>query len=178
MTLRATLATSALLTAMLAACGGGSDEGVIVEIEDPVPSGLPSQLAVAGAATASFNGTYNTDDTRLNNVTLQNPPGDSRPPRCQFAFGPIDQTTGGSNLLTGEVEYLQDSNQVSEAGVGIGATVAGNTIYTLESGTATVDRPNDRIVFTNAVFTNSAQPSRPITVNGFVSMRGERPGDC
>lgn len=177
MTLRATFATTVLLSAVLAACGG-SDEGVIVVEEDPIPSGLRSQLAVSGAATASFNGTYNTGDTLLNNVTLENPPGDDDPPRCQFAFGPINQTAGGTNLLRGEIEYPQDRNQVSAAGVGIGRTVAGSTIYTLDRGTAVVDRANNRVVFTNAVFTSETEPGNPVTVNGFVAMRDDRPGDC
>ena len=165
------LALSASL-ALLSACGGGDDEGIIVDEDRPSPSGKAASVVVTAAGDATLNGTYSTTDLRLNNVTKVNPIG-SDPETCRFKFEGLVQAGAGRSMI-GDVRYLPDSPQVRTTFISI------NGVEFVLEGTAgaTVDRANDRVNYAGAVLTSTQGTGRSITFTGSVPMLGNRPGGC
>ena len=165
-------ATALAFTALLSACGGG-DEGIIVENKEPTPSGLAASATVAGASGTDsvLNGAYATSNVSLNNVTKVNPIGEHE--TCRFRFSGLQQT-GSTRLMDGDVRYLPGTNALDTTFVSI-ATIE----FRLEGTTgATVDKVNNRVVFTNAVLTSTQGTGRTITLTATIPMRGDRPEGC
>lgn len=167
--------TGALLLVLVLAACGGSDEGVFVEEEDPEPSGLTTTITVSGATgpDAVYNGTYTSNDTRLNNVTRVNPPGDDRPEVCQFRFAGVTQT-GSSRELTGAIDYVPDTNRLNASFIGVDR----NEFTLAGSEGATVERAANRIRFNGAVLTSTRGTGRSITLTGTLPLRDQRPEGC
>lgn len=158
-------------TAFLAACGGG-DEGAFVENKDPTASGLSATMTVSAAVDTPLNGVYSTNNVALNNVTKVNPIGGD-PETCRFRFSGLQQQ-GSTRLMDGDIRYIPGTNQLRTTFVSI------DTIeYRLEGTTgASVDRANNRVVYTGAVLTSTQSTGRTITLSGSVPMRGDRPEGC
>jgi hypothetical protein len=166
------LASSLSALALLAACGGGDDEGVIVDEKDPEPTGLTATATISAAGDAALNGTYSTTSVRLNNVTRVNPIG-ADPETCRFKFEGLVQAVGG-RVLGGDVRYLPDSVQLRTTFVNV------DGVEFVQEGTtgAAVDRANNRVVYTGAVLNSTQGTGRSITFTGTIPMLGNRPGGC
>jgi hypothetical protein len=170
-----TLRFSALALALagfLAACGG-SDEGIIVENKEPTPSGLAASATVSGATAADLvlNGAYATSNLSLNNVTKVNPIGEHE--TCRFRFSGLQQA-GTDRMMDGDLRYLPGTNAMDTTFVSI-ATIEFRLVGTAG---AVVDKPNNRVVFSNAVLTSTQGTGRTITLNATIPMRGNRPEGC
>lgn len=166
-----TVAGSMLLVALLSACGG-SDEGAIVEDEDPSPSGRSATVAVSAADDAILNGVYSTTNIALNNVTKVNPIGGD-PETCRFRFsGP--QQAGTTRIMGGDIRYIPGANTVRTTFVAIDGIE-----FRLEGSTgASVDRANDEVDYTGAVLTSTQGTGRRITLTGSIPMLPNRPEGC
>jgi hypothetical protein len=168
------LASSALalsLAVLLAACGG-DDEGVIVDERDPSSSGRAASVTVPAASNAVLIGTYATTDIFLNNVTKVNPIGGD-PETCRFRFDRLTQQVGARNM-NGDIRYIPGSTEVRTTFVAI------DTVEFRLQGTtgASVDRANNRIVYTNAVLTSTQGTGQTITLSGAIPMLPNRPEGC
>jgi hypothetical protein len=159
------------LSALLAACGG-SDEGVIVDEEDPSASGLSATMTVTAAGTADLNGVYSSSNIALNNVTKVNPIGGD-PETCRFRFSGLVQQ-GSTRQMDGDIRYIPGNAEVRTTFVSI------NTIeFRLQgSAGASVDRANNRIVYNGAVLSSTQGTGQTITLTGAIPMRGDRPEGC
>lgn len=161
---------------LLAACGGGDDEGAFVNQKDPSPSGQAASMLVAGASgpEAAFNGTYATSDIWLNDVVKVNPPGDS-PETCRFNFRNLPQTGTPTRGMTGDIRYHPSSAELNFAFISIE-----NVEFSINgtTPTVTVDRANNRVVFSGAQLTATSGSGRSITLTGAIPMRGDRPEGC
>lgn len=162
------------LAVVLAACGGG-DEGPFVDQKDPSPSGKAASMTVVGAtgADAGFNGAYATSDIWLNEVVRVNPIGGA-PETCRFDFSHLPQT-GTNSGMSGDIRYFPSTANLNVAFISIDSiefSVDGAT------NTVTVDRANDRVVFTGAVLNSTQGTGRTITLTGTIPMRGNRPENC
>ena len=165
-----TIAPLAALALLLSACGGG-DEGTIVEDKDPSASGLIASVDVTASSNATLNGNYSSSNIFLNNVTKVNPIGEAE--TCRFRFSALVQQ-GGARTMDGDIRYLPGTNALQTTFVSI------NTIEFGLQGTtgATVDRPNNRIVFNGAVLASTQGTAQSLTLTGAIPMRGDRPEGC
>jgi len=155
----------AVATAVLAACGGGSD----IEPDDLVPTLRPASVFVSNATTPALNGTYSTTSINLTQVVKFNPIGED-PERCSFRFSGLQGPNGV--LMDGDIRYLPGTFIVhtmfmSIAGVQFGIAEGANTA---------VDRANDEIDFTGKVF-NPGTP-QSLTLTGSIPMPLGRPEGC
>jgi hypothetical protein len=171
-----TLVPIILATSLLAACGGGDDEGVFVEEKDPSPSGLPAAMAVAGATgpEATYNGAYSTTDIYLSDVVKVNPIG-GRPETCRFNFSNLPQVTTSARGMTGDIRYLPGSAELNVAYISIDGAE-----FSIEGRTnaVTVSRATNRVVFTTARLNSTQGTGRSIQLTGEIPMRGDRPEGC
>lgn len=176
MFLKGALPTAALAL-VLTACGGG-DEGIFVENENPSASGLSATMTVSGSAATALNGAYTTSNIFLNNVTKVDPV--DEPETCRMRFSTLPLATNPQQVMDGDIRYLPGTNAVRTAFVSINAigfTIVGETDPAGARG-MTVDRANNRIVFTGAVFTSTGATGQSITLTGAIPMRGNRPEGC
>jgi hypothetical protein len=159
------------LAVLLSACGG-DDEGAVVDERDPSASGRTASVTVAAAGNAAFNGVYATTDLWLNNVTKVNPIGGD-PETCRFRFDKLRQT-GTTRNMNGDIRYIPGSTEVRTTFVAI------DTVEFRLQGTtgASVDRANNRIVYTNAVLTSTQGTGQTITLSGAIPMLPNRPEGC
>jgi hypothetical protein len=162
-------AASAVLVSVLAACGGGDDDA---DSGDPQPRAIPATIAVPAASDASLTGTYSSNTIALNEVTKFNPVGGD-PETCRFRFAGLQQS-GTTRLMDGDIRYVPGTTELRVAFVSI------NTIEFRIQGTGGVfiDKPNNRVVFTNAVLTSTQGSANTITLNGAIPMLGGRPEGC
>ncbi|MEO8653121.1 MAG: hypothetical protein ABI409_03255 [Ramlibacter sp.] len=158
---------------LLSGCGGGDDEGIFVNEKEPSSTGLSASVAVTAATNAVLNGTYTSNNILLNNVTKVDPIGGD-PETCRFRFSGLVQP-GSTRILDGDVRYIPGNPELRTTFVSI------STIQFVLNGTAgaTVDRANNRVVYTGAVFTSvPAGNAETITLTGTIPMRGDRPEGC
>lgn len=160
------------VAALLTACGGG-DEGVVVDEHEPKPTNLSASVTVTAASDVALNGLYSTDSIALNNVTKVNPIGGD-PETCRFKFSGLRQQGTQRLMDGGDIRYIPGSSEVRVTFLRI------NTVEFALHGTAgaSVDRPNNRIVYTNAVLTSTAGTGQTITLTGAIPMLGFRPEGC
>jgi hypothetical protein len=156
---------------LLAACGGG-DEGAIVTEKNTEPTGTSASVTVSAAGDPALNGLYTTNSIWLNNVTKVNPIGGD-PETCRFRFSNLPQQ-GSTRMMDGDIRYIPGTNELRTTFVTI------DTIEFRLQGTAgaTVDRTNNRVVYTNAVLTSTQGTGRTITLTGAIPMLGNRPEGC
>lgn len=159
------------LAVLLAACGG-DDEGVVVDERDPSSSGRAASVTVTAAGTASLNGIYASTDIFLNNVTKVNPIGGD-PETCRFRFDRLRQQ-GTTRNMNGDIRYIPGSPEVRTTFVAI------DSVEFRLQGTAgaSVDRANNRVVYTNAVLTSTQGTGQTITLTGAIPMLPDRPEGC
>jgi hypothetical protein len=167
------LALSIATAILLSACGGGSDEGVIVEEDEPERSFRSSTLTITGATDASLNGVYTTDNTFISDVVKVNPIGGD-PELCKFRFEGQTSATTGRAIGGGDIRYIPGTNNLHVTFMG----VAGTEFRMNGTTGATVDRANNEIDYTGAVFTSTQTAGQTITVTGSVPMVGNRPEGC
>lgn len=165
-------ALSVATVILLSACGGGSDEGVVVEEDEPERSFRSSTLAITGATDASLNGVYTTDNTFISDVVKVNPIGGD-PEVCKFRFN--GQTSASGRVIGGgDIRYIPGTNNLHVTFMGVGGTE-----FRMSGSTgAAVDRANNEIDYTGAVFTSTQTAGQTITVTGSVPMVGNRPEGC
>lgn len=170
-------AIPALFTAvLLAACGGGGDDqGPVTDQREPTSSGMSASMALSGAtaADAVFNGPYTTTDIWLNEVIKVNPVGGD-PETCRFRFTRLVQT-GSTRTMSGEIRYIPANPRLNVAFVSVDTVefrIDG------ETPTVTVDRANNRIVFTAAHLISTQNTGRSIDLTGAIPMRQSRPEGC
>jgi hypothetical protein len=163
--------TAVALALLLAACGGG-DEGVIVEEHEPSPSGLAASLTATAASDVSLNGVYASSNLSLNNVTKVNPIGGD-PETCRFRFSGLAQA-GTTRMMDGDVRYIPGNPELRTTVISI-ATLE---YRLLGSAGAAVDRANNSVNFTGAVFTSTSGSGQTLTLTGSLPMRGDRPEGC
>lgn len=169
----ASTALAAIAAAVLVAACGGGDEGAIVDEREPTPSGQSATMTVTSASEAVLNGIYTTNNVSLNNVTKRNPIG-GEPETCRFRFSGLVQAGGSTRQMDGDIRYLPGNPDLRTSFVSI-ATVE----FRLEGSTgARVDRENNRVVYTGAVFTSTQGTNNTITVTGSIPMLGDRPEGC
>lgn len=162
--------TAIAFSVLLAACGGG-DEGIVVEQHDPSASGLSATLTVSAAGSPELNGVYTTTNLFLNNVTKVNPIGEAE--TCRFRFSGLPQT-GQNRLMDGDVRYIPGNPNLATTVISI-ATIEFRLVG---SAGAAVDRANNRVNFTGAVFTSTQGTGQSLTLTGALPMRGDRPEGC
>lgn len=164
-----TLAASAVLVTLLSACGGGDDDA---DSGDPAPRAIAASAAVGNASDANLNGVYASNTIALNEVTKFNPVGGD-PETCRFRFAGLQQA-GTTRLMDGDIRYVPGTTELRVAFVSIA------TIEFRIQGTAGVfiDKPNNRVVFTNAVLTSTQGTGNTITLTGAIPMLGSRPEGC
>ncbi|NML47307.1 hypothetical protein HHL11_26400 [Ramlibacter sp. G-1-2-2] len=163
-----------LAASLLTACGGG-DEGLFVEDKTPTPSGSPASATIAGAtaADAALNGSYATDNLNTNNVTHVEPISGSDN-TCRFKFNSLPQVGNPNRMMDGDIRYVPDSTALSTTFISVDAIE-----FSLQgSAGATVDKANNQVVYTGAVFTSTQGTGRTITLTATIPMRGNRPGGC
>ena len=168
-----TLRFSALalaLAGLLAACGSTRRRGFLVLDDDAL---VAASATVSGATAADLvlNGAYATSNLSLNNVTKVNPIGEHE--TCRFRFSGLQQV-GSDRMMDGDLRYLPGTNAMDTTFVSIA------TIEFKMDGTAgaVVDKPGNRVVFTNAVLTSTQGTGRTITLSATIPMRGDRPEGC
>lgn len=169
--LNASILVLSLSAALLSACGG-SDEGAIVEDDDPEPSTIAASVTVTAAGDPALNGIYATDGIYLNNVTKVNPVGGD-PETCRFKFtGPRNATTG--RVMGGDIRYIPGTNSLHVTFIDI------NSVEFRLDGTtgASVDRANNEIDFTGAVLVSTQATGQSITLTGSIPMLPNRPEGC
>ena len=125
-----------------------------------------------GSAATALNGVYTTSNIFLNNVTKVDPV--DEPETCRMRFSNLPRSTNAQQLMDGDIRYLPGTNTLDTAVV---------SINTIEFGVGrntgvTVDRANNRVVFTNAVLTSTQATGQSITLTGTIPMRGDRPEGC
>ena len=171
-----TLVPILLATSLLAACGGGDDEGFVVEEKDPSPSGQPASMTVAGATgpEATYNGAYSTTDIYLSDVVKVNPIGGS-PETCRFRFSNLPQVTNAARGMTGDIRYIPGSAELNVAFISIDGTE-----FSIEGTTnaVSVNRATNRVAFTLARLASTQGTGRSIQLTGEIPMRGDRPEGC
>ncbi len=158
-----TLALSAAVVSMLAACGGG---------DDPDPTSRDSLLTISAATDPTFDGVYGSTETGLSDVQRIERVGATD--GCQFTFENIRKVGDTSVQVTGRIRYLKEDNVLNEysfevGGVGYAAVNGANTV---------VDRAASQIRFTGAVVESAAGDTNTFTVTGNIPMRGDRPSGC
>ncbi len=158
-----TLALSAAVVSMLAACGGG---------DDPDPTPRDTLLTVTAATDATFNGVYGSTETSLSDVQRIERVGATD--GCQFTFENIRKSTDATVAVTGRIRYLKDDTTLNEYSFEIGTVsyvgIGGNNTI--------VDRAASQIRFNGAVLESAAADANTITLTGDVPMRGDRPSGC
>lgn len=167
------IAPVAALAILLSACGGGDDEGVIVDEKEPSATGLPATATVTQAGNPVLNGTYFSNNIFLNNVTKVDPI-DARE-TCRTRFTSLAQQVSGSDrVMSGDIRYIPGNNDLHTTFVSI------NTIeYRLEgTAGAAVNRATNRVVYTNAVLTSTQNTGLSITFSGAIPLLGDRPEGC
>lgn len=169
--LNASLLMLSLSAALLSACGG-SDEGAIVEEDDPEPSTIAASVTVTAAGDPALNGIYATNGIYLNNVTKVNPFGGERE-TCRFKFtGPRNATTG--RVMGGDIRYVPGANDLFVTFIDINSVE-----FKMDGSTgATVDRANNEIDFAGAVLTSTQGTGQSITLTGSIPMLPNRPEGC
>lgn len=165
-----TAALAALSVSVLLAACGGNDNGFVFEDEDPESSNLSGSLTIAGSSTAVFNGVYASNDVHLNQVEKVNPIGGD-PELCRFRFDNIVQA-GSGRVMNGDVRYQPGNPNVRVMFIALN----GDPEYALDDAVGTVDRANDRIVFTAAPMTSGNGDT--IELSGTLPMRDARPEGC
>jgi hypothetical protein len=155
----------AVATALLAACGGGSD----IDPDDLVPTARPASVAVSNAATTALNGTYATTSIALTEVTKFNPIG-APAETCRFRFSGL-QGPGGT--MDGDIRYRPGTFILETMFISISGVE-----FSISEGTNTaVDRTNHEIDLMGKVF-NPDNALRRLTVTGSIPMPLLRPEGC
>ena len=159
------------LAALLTACGGG-DEGVIVDEDEPGPSGMAATMTVTAAGDTALNGVYSSSNVLTNTVTKVNPIGGD-PETCRFRFSGLMQA-GSTRQMDGDIRYIPGNPEVRTTFISI------STVEFVLQGSvgASVDRANNRVNYSGAVLTSTQGTGRTITLTGSIPMRGNRPEGC
>ncbi|TWO70560.1 hypothetical protein FN976_13420 [Caenimonas sedimenti] len=153
------------VAAALSACGGGDDN-------EPFPSALNAQVAVASGTEAALNGTYSSNTVSINDVEKFNPIGGD-PETCRFRFSGLQQT-GSSRLMDGDIRYIPGTNELRVTFISINGTE-----FRLQgTAQAAVDKVNNEIDYTGATLTSTQGTGATITLSGSIPMRGNRPEGC
>ena len=151
--------------ALLAACGGGGND------DSPAPTAQSATATVSVATVTALNGIYSTGQVSLTGVEKTDPLNAGMV--CSFRFAGLQQA-GSSRLMSGDIRYDPLSANLRTTFVTI------DTVEYVLSGSAgaAVDRANNRVVYTNAVFTGSNSTGGALTLNATIPMRSPRPVDC
>lgn len=158
-----TLALSAAVVSMLAACGGG---------DDPDPTSRDTLLTVSAATDTTLNGVYSSTETSLSDVQRIERIGATD--ACEFTFENVKKVGDATVTVTGRIRYLKEDLVLNEYSVQIG-TVS----YVATSGANTVvDRAASQIRFNGAVMESIAADANTFAMTGNVPMRGDRPSGC
>jgi hypothetical protein len=164
-----TFAASAVLASLLSACGGGggdSDSG------DPAPRAIPASVAVGPASDSSLNGIYASSTIALNEVVKFNPVGGD-PETCRFRFAGLQQA-GTTRLMDGDIRYIPGTTELRVTFV----SIAGTEFRLQGTAGATVDKPNNRVVYNGAILTSTQGSGNTITLSGSIPMLTSRPEGC
>jgi hypothetical protein len=160
---------SAALLVLLAGCGGDDTDP---DSGDPAPRAITASIAVPAASDSALVGTYSSSTIALNEVTKFNPVGGD-PETCRFRFAGLQQA-GTPRLMDGDIRYVPGTTELRVAFTSINGT----EFRIQGTGGVFVDKPNNRVVFTNAVLTSTQGSSNTITLNGAIPMLPNRPEGC
>lgn len=153
---------------LLTACGGGGDFK-----NEPRASTRPASATVANSVDTSLNGAYAASDVFLNDV--EKPPLINQPEECRIRFANLPKTGNPQLVMDGDIRYKPGTTEL---------VVAFMSISTIEFSTngpagAIVDRANNQINFTNAVFTSTQGTGRTVVLSGTIPIRAEnKPQGC
>ncbi len=129
--------------------------------------------AVTAAGDTQLNGAYATTDLQLNDVLKFNPVGGD-PETCRFHFSNLPQA-GTARLMDGDLRFLPGTSALRLSFV----SVSGIEFRLDGTANAAVDRVNNVVVFTGAVFTSTQGTARTLTLTGTLPYRGEnKPEGC
>lgn len=157
------LAASALVLAVLAACGGGDD--------NPTPTDENAILTLSAATDTSIEGVYGTSNISLSEVVKTEREGTDD---CSYVFSDMRrQFDVSGTLLGGRVEYQDNSTAVQNLRITIGSA----NYATANAENTSVERDNNRVRFVNKQLTEEGG-ARVVTVSGVIPMRPGRPDGC
>lgn len=169
--LRVVLPVTALAL-LLSACGGGGDGGDFEN--EPRGSLRAASVTVANSVDASLNGGYATSDVFLNDIVKVNPIG-GEPETCRMRFANLPKTGNPQLIMDGEIRYKPGTTET---------TVTTVSISTIEfrlvgPAGANVNRANNVVTYTNAVFESTQGTGRTLTLSGTIPLRAEnKPEGC
>ena len=168
-TIHKSLVASAVLASLLSGCGGGGGDG---DSGDPAPRAIAAAVSVTSASDAALNGTYASNTIALNNVVKFNPIGGD-PETCRFRFAGLQQA-GTSRLMDGDIRYVPGTTELRVTFV----SIAGTEFRLQGTAGATVDKPNNQVLYSGAVLTSTQGSGNTIMLTGAIPMMTGRPEGC
>jgi hypothetical protein len=155
-----------IASAVLAACGGGSEN----DADDLVPTLRPANVVVTNASTAALNGNYSTNSINLTQVIKWNPIG-APAETCRFRFSGLQGPNGV--FMDGDIRYRPGTFIVETMFM----SIAGVEFSIAEGSNTAVDRANNEIDLTGKVF-NPDNALQRLTLTGSIPMPLGRPEGC